>query len=409
MVFHPRFFDCGTHKCSKPCHVPAFKPTPCPRTPSIATHCPCGKHEISPSEAPFFSPGSNLIRVTCKDPIPTCTSLCLRQLDYCSHTCSSPCHTGPCPPCRIKVVRSCRCGATTQDVDCHGDQSGEYTEIVCDRPCPALRSCGKHQCKRNCCPLASLPGIKGKGKKRVEEDPLDEYGWHICDLVCKKQLPCGNHTCEERDHKGHCPPCLRSSFEEVVLLSCSWYDLRTDWDLQKSCHCNRTVLAPPIPCGTKIFCSFSCNRPPPPCGHRKHPHLCHEDPSPCPPCSFLTSKRCACGKKMVENVTCSREKVLCGTPCGKLVFPIIAPVVSFLRWFLDSLSAASTGVTECVTLTTVGRVKIPAESHGSYGKSNTEFIGILSSIPTVVLPSIPVRIRATLQAPVRRRNLVPQW
>ena len=166
--------------------------------------------------------------MTCKDPIPTCTSLCSKQLGDCSHTCSSPCHTGPCPPCRIKIVRPCRCGAITRDVDCHGGRGGAYTEVLCDRPCLALRSCGKHQCNRNCCPLASLAGIKGKGKRRVEEDQPDEHGWHVCDLVCKKLLPCGNHTCEERDHRGPCPPCLRSSFEEVTFPCCSPSDQLTD-------------------------------------------------------------------------------------------------------------------------------------------------------------------------------------
>jgi transcriptional repressor NF-X1 len=33
--------------------------------------------------------------------------------------------------------------------------------------------------------------------------------------VCGKPLSCGNHRCEERDHRGPCPPCFRSSFEEV--------------------------------------------------------------------------------------------------------------------------------------------------------------------------------------------------
>ena len=299
--------------------MPSFKPAPCPRSPSIATHCPCGKHAISPSEAEYFPLGSKLIRKTCKDPIPNCKSLCLRQLDSCPHTCSSPCHPGHCPLCRIKVVRPCRCGATTQDVECHRDRDGKDTEIVCDRPCPALRSCGKHQCNRVCCPLASLAGIKGKGKKKADEDALDEHGWHVCDLVCGKPLSCGNHTCEERDHRGPCPPCLRSSFEEVKFPFCSPSDRHIDCGFQRFCHCSRTVFEPPIPCGTKIFCSYPCDRPSPPCGHLKHPHLCHEDPQPCPPCSFLTTKRCACGKRMVENVTCSREKVFCGLPCEKLV------------------------------------------------------------------------------------------
>lgn len=40
---------------------------------------------------------------------------------------------------------------------------------------------------------------------------------------------------------------------------------------------------------------------------------------PCPPCPFLTSKPCACGKNVVNNVRCSQEKVSCGTACGKLL------------------------------------------------------------------------------------------
>ncbi|KAK1224635.1 FKBP12-associated protein [Marasmius sp. AFHP31] len=65
--------------------------------------------------------------------------------------------------------------------------------------------------------------VKGKGKKKVgmNEDALDEAlkALHECDLVCGKTLTCGNHQCEERDHKGPCKPCLRSSFEELI---CSW-------------------------------------------------------------------------------------------------------------------------------------------------------------------------------------------
>jgi transcriptional repressor NF-X1 len=83
------------------------------------------------------------------------------------------------------------------------------------------------------------------------------------------------------------------------------------------CHCGRTVLEPPIPCGTQVQCSYPCARPDPPCGHPKAPHLCHEDPTPCPPCVYLTEKLCACGKTMVGNIRCSSEKVSCGKPCGR--------------------------------------------------------------------------------------------
>lgn len=187
----------------------------------------------------------------------------------------------------------CRCGSITRTMPCHEVSSSHIPiDILCEKPCPALRNCGRHQCNRICCPLASVViAQKGKGKKRAQGQPQDtdilagdEAKWHECDLVCGKWLGCGNHKCEERDHRGPCRPCLRSSFEEMI------------------CYCGRTVLEPPVPCGTRISCTFPCTRPPPPCGHPRSPHSCHEDPTPCPPCPFLTSKPCACGKSSVGNV-----------------------------------------------------------------------------------------------------------
>ena len=87
------------------------------------------------------------------------------------------------------------------------------------------------------------------------------------------------------------------------------------------CSCGRTVYDPPIPCGTIMQCNYPCSRPPPPCGHPRVPHTCHPNSSQCPPCAHLTTKECACGKKTVHNVRCSleREKVSCGSACGKLL------------------------------------------------------------------------------------------
>lgn len=134
-------------------------------------------------------------------------------------------HTGPCPPCSIPIVVPCRCGATTRSISCHETTTHskyEPFEVLCDRPCMALRSCGRHQCNRVCCPLAVLGaavGTKGKSKRRVVVDDTIVFGeeahWHECDLTCGKSLGCGNHHCEAKDHRGICPPCLRSSFEEV--------------------------------------------------------------------------------------------------------------------------------------------------------------------------------------------------
>lgn len=146
----------------------------------------------------------------------------MKPLADCEHVCGVPCHEGPCPPCRMNIVLPCRCGATTRAITCsqvRNAKPGAEVEILCNKPCGAQRACGRHQCNRVCCPLASLAATsKGKGKRRVQQQDaavVDPMGWHECDLVCGKMLGCGNHHCEERDHKGVCPPCLRSSFDEV--------------------------------------------------------------------------------------------------------------------------------------------------------------------------------------------------
>lgn len=106
------------------------------------------------------------------------------------------------------------------DVLLESATGAEEKEILCDKPCQALRACGNHRCNRLCCPLASLVMTTKKGKRRVAvEDNQgigeEQGGLHECDLVCGKLLSCGNHRCERREHRLGCPPCLQSSFEEV--------------------------------------------------------------------------------------------------------------------------------------------------------------------------------------------------
>jgi len=173
-------------------------------------------------------------RQDCSSPIPTCTSPCGKPQSGCDHSCGATCHTGLCPPCSVVLTRPCRCGAITKKISCfelgsssNGDQGSDEGEIICDKPCTTLRACGRHQCRRICCPLAGLASAK-KGKQRRLAEGMAEMslvvgeetgGLHECDLVCAKTLGCGLHKCEERDHKGPCPPCLRSSFEEVCFLA----------------------------------------------------------------------------------------------------------------------------------------------------------------------------------------------
>ena len=200
-------------------------PPSCPYSPLAVTHCPCGKRSLTdPTDHSYFSGNTKLIRSACTDPVPTCTSPCGKPLEGCAHFCSTTCHTGPCTPCAVPVVRPCRCGSTTRTLTCGTMQAEmESTTFLCSKPCGSLRACGHHTCTRLCCPLANLANPIGKGKKRattnnIASEVVDVDGWHQCDIICGRTLSCGNHQCEERDHRGPCPPCFRSSFEEVCLI-----------------------------------------------------------------------------------------------------------------------------------------------------------------------------------------------
>ncbi|BGP33688.1 FKBP12-associated protein [Rhodotorula toruloides] len=308
-------FDCGSHRCEEACH-PHTSTTPphCPFSPDVVTTCPCGQTSLSTL---LRSP-----RSSCTDRIPTCPKTCSKTLD-CGHACRQTCHDGPCPPCRETVPLVCRCGSTKTTRLCGepylatrvDSDSGEVVttdEFLCARVCKAQKWCGRHQCGRTCCPLAyqeALMAGKGKGKKRAvtlqesfaEQEAQDPLGLHLCDRVCGRKLNCGIHNCELKDHRGACPPCLRADFDELV------------------CNCGSTVVLPPIPCNFVIDCRHPCIRPYD-CGHPRLPHACHEDPQ-CPPCPYLTVKRCACGKREVPNVRCATDekKVSCGMVCGKLL------------------------------------------------------------------------------------------
>ena len=155
-------------------------------------------------------------------PIPTCNSICKKIHTLCGHECSAKCHLGSCPSCSVPMARPCRCGLMTREIKCADFITGEgEKELLCDRPCTVLRACGKHECRRACCPLASLVFGKGKKTRAVGADAHsagigeEEGGLHECDLLFRKMLTCGNHTCDKRDHRGPCPSCLRSTFEEV--------------------------------------------------------------------------------------------------------------------------------------------------------------------------------------------------
>jgi len=288
-----RQFDCGEHRCEKRCHPQELQTPHCPRSPDVVSHCPCGKTALEEISA---SP-----REICQDPIPNCGKKCLRKLS-CGHSCQQICHSDECRPCLLTVDIRCRCGRTQSSTVCH---QGNEKSPQCMRACKATLNCGRHECGERCCSgekkaaerQATKRKLRPLGASRIVDEGFETE--HICTRSCERLLKCGNHTCPELCHKGPCGSCREAVFDEM------------------SCHCGKTVLQPPLPCGTTSPpCRFDCERPKD-CGHPRVPHNCHGDEEKCPKCPFLAQKPCLCGKKMLKNQPCWLAEVRCGEICGR--------------------------------------------------------------------------------------------
>ena len=288
-----RPFDCGKHICEMQCHPQELNAPHCPRSPDVVSHCPCGKTSLESI--------SDKLREFCDDPIPNCQKECLKSLP-CGHSCQQICHSGQCMPCLRTVSINCRCGRTTCSTMCH---QGVEEPPQCMRVCKVTLNCGRHECGEHCCPgekrAAERQALKRKLRPLGAAPRLDDgfEAEHICTRLCGRTLKCGNHACPELCHKGPCGSCREAIFDEI------------------SCHCGRTVLQPPLPCGTTPPpCRFECERPKN-CGHPQIPHNCHGDQETCPKCPFLVEKPCMCGKKALKNQPCWLADVRCGEICGR--------------------------------------------------------------------------------------------
>lgn len=273
-----RKYDCGEHSCRKPCHTQEEKPAHCPLSPDVIMQCPCGKTKLSE-----ILPEP---RAKCTDPVPSCEKQCGKRLK-CGHNCEQKCHEGPCGMCLLPVEVACRCGKTFSRSLCH--QGEEVEPPMCMRNCRIALNCGRHECGAKCCTgeQKALERIAAKKKSRAFSASTPTPGLqtddgfepeHICTRPCGRPLKCGQHNCPMLCHRGPCGTCLEASFEELA------------------CNCGRTVIHPPVPCGSKPpACRFPCTREKA-CGHPAVPHDCHSDDEPCPKCPYLTEKLCACGK-----------------------------------------------------------------------------------------------------------------
>lgn len=289
-----RPFDCGVHFCQKSCHPQDAHPAHCPRSPDVVLNCPCGKTPLT--EIPGYT-----ARMSCEDPIPHCLSKCGKTMP-CGHTCEKVCHTGSCGICMRPTAITCRCGRNTMTTPCP-DENAQQPQ--CPRICKAGLHCGRHSCNERCCSgeqkALERQAIRRKLRSHLRPSDEDVEAEHICTRVCGRTLKCGRHTCPEICHKGPCNTCREAIFEEI------------------SCNCGRSILHPPLPCGTQPpSCSQPCERAKP-CGHPQTHHNCHTDDERCPKCPFLTEKTCACGKRTLKNQPCWLLDVRCGQVCGELL------------------------------------------------------------------------------------------
>jgi transcriptional repressor NF-X1 len=204
-----------------------------------------------------------------------------------------------------KVSIACRCGRTTSTTICH---QGVEEAPQCMRICRVSLNCGRHECGEHCCSGERKAAERQSNRRKprpldsAPQRPGDNFeAEHICTRACGRQLKCGNpeHRCQELCHKGPCGTCRDAIFDEI------------------SCNCGRTVLQPPLPCGTQPPpCRFPCERPKD-CGHAQVAHNCHGDNEDCPKCPYLTTKPCLCGKNVLKNQPCWLSEVRCGEVCGK--------------------------------------------------------------------------------------------
>ena len=263
-----RDLSCKNHECPKVCHPGPCKP--CPTDAVVVSTCPCEKTKLEK-----LSPTP---RSSCLEDIPTCKKQCKKVLpcgdQERDHFCQYLCHMGNCPPCSDASLIMCNCSSTSEKLKCAEVQEDG---LQCERVCNKKKSCGRHRCNDKCC----------------------NEGAHICMLDCGKLLSCRVHKCAELCHKGHCMPCLMSNFSEMT------------------CHCGKTIVEPPIPCGTlPPNCKEPCIRQHD-CEHVVQ-HVCHNNEF-CPLCPFLVNKMCMGNHAVRFNVPCHLTDVSCGERCQKLL------------------------------------------------------------------------------------------
>lgn len=273
-----RPFACGHHSCERVCHD-----GPCGACPRAgARACPCGKVT---SELP------------CTEDVPRCGNTCGKTMACGEHTCPEKCHEGDCGDCHVLVEKTCVCGRAHKARRC-------FEPLHCTVKCPNTRNCGRHACKRRCCPGDCEP----------------------CHEVCGRMLPCGNHRCRAFCHIGDCETCpvrvevTCACGTAVTVVPCGFEKKVDPPQCTMRCRvtpeCHHTVRqfhtchfgdCPP--------CSQPCGLPLPRCDHTCGA-ACHH-PDACAPCGELVERSCVGGHE-VKQVRCSEPALFrCDRDCGR--------------------------------------------------------------------------------------------
>lgn len=269
---------CGRHSCQLECHS-----GPCPPCPTATgtRSCPCGK--------------SVFRDLPCDQVVSKCGDTCGKPMScgVAGHTCHRQCHDGECGPCSVIIEGPCRCGRARKRGLC---SDGGH---LCDRKCIVERSCGRHQCRRRCCP--------GNGCEPASGAIAGKDYCPPCREICGRKLSCGNHTCQAFCHAGDCLKCPLT-----VTVQCACGTSR----LTVPCGYEKRVEPPP--------CTMRC-RAVTTCHHKmRQPHACHF--GACPPCSQVCGRlynRCLhkcdlpCHSQAAEAPSNSSKSSGVPTPLGQ--------------------------------------------------------------------------------------------
>ncbi|CAL1544824.1 unnamed protein product, partial [Lymnaea stagnalis] len=287
------FKKCPEGGCGLPCR---FKLN-CGHVCTLQCHGYDQTHEkfICKKSCTKTCPEKHPCKKKCSEPCGACPVLVQKEIPYCGHLDSVPCHL---PPSDAKCSKTC------------------LVELKCGHRCSGRCGLCKETGKHKICSEKIEKALPCGHNSTVEcsKDPSQIS----CKVNCGSVLICG-HTC-----KGTCSDCLEGA-------------------IHVACHekCKRL-----LPCGHE--CSYFCGVPCLPCsescvgecrhahcgGEKKHPHLCS---LPCPPCKKKCSYKCShrkcskfcgefcdfeiCNKKCLRKINKKnnpqdKESKTCGHVCS---------------------------------------------------------------------------------------------